>query len=593
MKSIAFFSYKGGVGRTLAAANFAVYLAKLGLNVVIADFDLDAPGVDSKFPDFVLPRGQLGLIDYILRFQRDNSAPGPVKDIYCSVPISSPRQRCSLGFLPAGDYVHEDYPAKLNELNWSKIFSDQRDGVAFFQVFLERIKAELSPDVLVIDSRTGFSEIGGLCTQQLADETVILSSLASESVKMTRHLAKVIRESEISKRLGKTVETKIVVCRVPKPREIEKLKARCCKNFEVEETKLFFLFSCPGLEEEEFVAMLYTQKEGELVSNYMQLFQGLNVEVAQKSIREEIERSEKGLLSCTPAEAEARIRELAALYPHPEVFRRAMRFFNLTRRPEEASIFALRLLDLLPDDIEAQVQFAHFVLKRDAFFAVQGENIVFRHPGWERDLARRLSESVDARRMVSISERAYATGQLSVKEKVSLANMLEDLGENEKSYQIAKKSIGSAEMIDEEPELHLEAMGIAARTAMKLGNKEEAANLVSKLPITRLGGGLGNLAIQLKIEAGDKEGAFEIAKAILSRKLYDPVIKSAIKLAEELGRRQELEDLMRTHPDLEKGKRISPEIVAEFERIGFDFGDFFEGSPVVRHGGVIRRPKDS
>jgi MinD-like ATPase involved in chromosome partitioning or flagellar assembly len=49
MKVITFYSYKGGVGRTLAASNFAVYLAKLGLKTVVIDFDLEAPGIDAKF----------------------------------------------------------------------------------------------------------------------------------------------------------------------------------------------------------------------------------------------------------------------------------------------------------------------------------------------------------------------------------------------------------------------------------------------------------------------------------------------------------------------------------------------------------------
>src|SRR5260370_10909342 len=99
MKTITFYSYKGGNGRTLAAANFAVYLAKLGLKVVIMDFDLDAPGVDSKFPHFVLPKGQLGLIDYILQFQNSGSNPGPISDIYCTIPISSPRQEFKIGLI--------------------------------------------------------------------------------------------------------------------------------------------------------------------------------------------------------------------------------------------------------------------------------------------------------------------------------------------------------------------------------------------------------------------------------------------------------------------------------------------------------------
>jgi MinD-like ATPase involved in chromosome partitioning or flagellar assembly len=227
MKTISFFSYKGGVGRTLTAANFAVYLSKLGLNVAIMDFDLDAPGVDSKFPDFILPSGQFGLIDYILRFQRDGSDPGPVSELVCKVPIVSPGQKYSLNLIPAGDYLGADYSAKLNELNWSVIFSESRDGVAFFQVFLDRIRNEIAPDVLVVDSRTGFSEIGGLCTQQLADETVILSSLACGSVKMTKHLANLIKGSQIARQLNKKAETKIVVSRIPKPPDIDRLKVQC------------------------------------------------------------------------------------------------------------------------------------------------------------------------------------------------------------------------------------------------------------------------------------------------------------------------------------------------------------------------------
>jgi MinD-like ATPase involved in chromosome partitioning or flagellar assembly len=365
MKTIAFFSYKGGNGRTLTAANFAVYLTKLGLKVAIMDFDLDAPGVDSKFPGFELPNGQLGLIDYVLDFQKTGSPPGLIERIYCTIPIKSPRQDYALGLIPAGDYLASDYPVKLNEINWSCIFSSQRDGVAFFQLFLQLIEKELALDVLVIDSRTGFSEIGGLCTQQLADETVILSSLAGESIKMTRHLAQVIRESEISKQLSKTVETKIVVCRVPKPRDIEKLKAHCCKVFAVDEARLFFLFSCPALERDEFVAMMDTRKEEDLTASYLKLFQGLDVEVAKKSIRAEIERTETGLLSCTAEEAEARIREMVALYPDIEVYRRAMRFFELRQKSEDAALLALRVLDLSGDDRDAQLQVARYVLRRD------------------------------------------------------------------------------------------------------------------------------------------------------------------------------------------------------------------------------------
>jgi MinD-like ATPase involved in chromosome partitioning or flagellar assembly len=565
MKTITFFSYKGGVGRTLAAANFAVYLAKLGLRVVLMDFDLDAPGVDSKFPDFTLPSGQLGLIDYILRFQRDGSDPGPIKELLCTVPISSPREEHSLTLIPAGDYLATDYSKKLNELSWSTIFSDHRDGVAFFQVFLDRIEKELSPDVLVIDSRTGFSEIGGLCTQQLADETVILSSLARESIKMTRHLAKVISDSDIARQLGKKVETKIVVSRVPKPAEIDKEKARCCKLFGVDETRLFFLFSCRNLEQEEFVAMLDTQKEEGLVANYIQLFQGLDVKVAQTSIREKIEQAERGLLSYSPSDAEARIREMVALYPDPEVYRRAMRFFELTRRSEEAALFALRLLDLLPNDEESQLQVAKVVLHDD--FRIHDV------PGGRRS-HQRLRKAGDVKRLVSIAECAYRMGKLSIQERIRLADLLEDVENWPRSFEVAMECLKCEEHAN--AELRITATGIAARTAMKLGKKDEAAKLIAGIPASRLSPGLGHVAIQLKLESGDKEAAFQLGKAVLSRDFVPSIMSTMLPLAHELQRQNEMQELLRIHPDLEMRISHNPELQWELQRFGFDVDELYE-----------------
>ena len=469
MKTITFFSYKGGNGRTLTAANFAVYLTKLGLKVAIMDFDLDAPGVDSKFPGFELAKGQLGLIDYVLRFQREGSPPGPIEQIYCTIPIKSPRQDYVLGLIPAGDYVASDYPAKLNELNWPSIFSSQRDGVAFFQLFLQQIKKDLGLDVLVIDSRTGFSEIGGLCTQQLAHETVILTSLAAESIKMTRHLAQVIRESEISKRLNKTVETKVVVSRLPKPDDMDKLKANCCESFGVEESKLLFLFSFPALETEEFVAMLETDRDKDLVSNYVQLFQGLAPELATPSIRNEITRATQDVFSCKPEEAAKRVREIAAIYPHPEVYRFAMQFFALTKERYEACLFGLRLLDVSPADKEAKLQVTRLLLAGRF------------HSYWD-GIKKRFTEDKDIRRMISIAEDMYTSNLLSLQERIGLAEILGDAGRVQESFDIAKACIDSAQIDDRK--LRTRVISIAIRAAMILlpENRQDLLSLIPELP---------------------------------------------------------------------------------------------------------------
>ena len=42
-----FYSFKGGVGRTMALVNVAVELANTGRRVLVVDFDLEAPGLDT------------------------------------------------------------------------------------------------------------------------------------------------------------------------------------------------------------------------------------------------------------------------------------------------------------------------------------------------------------------------------------------------------------------------------------------------------------------------------------------------------------------------------------------------------------------
>src|SRR5215510_11396219 len=44
-----FYSFKGGVGRSMAMANVAEIMYQLGLKVLLIDFDLEAPGLERYF----------------------------------------------------------------------------------------------------------------------------------------------------------------------------------------------------------------------------------------------------------------------------------------------------------------------------------------------------------------------------------------------------------------------------------------------------------------------------------------------------------------------------------------------------------------
>jgi MinD-like ATPase involved in chromosome partitioning or flagellar assembly len=46
---VTFYSYKGGVGRTMALANVAVQLSRKGSRVLMVDWDLEGPGLVNLF----------------------------------------------------------------------------------------------------------------------------------------------------------------------------------------------------------------------------------------------------------------------------------------------------------------------------------------------------------------------------------------------------------------------------------------------------------------------------------------------------------------------------------------------------------------
>src|SRR4051812_11364377 len=75
-----FYSYKGGVGRSMALANVAESLHEKGLRVVMIDWDLEAPGLETFFcppgseKQLAELRAHPGLIDMIMAYT--NAYPG-------------------------------------------------------------------------------------------------------------------------------------------------------------------------------------------------------------------------------------------------------------------------------------------------------------------------------------------------------------------------------------------------------------------------------------------------------------------------------------------------------------------------------------
>ena len=200
METVAFYSYKGGVGRTLLVANTAQFLALSGRRVVVLDLDFEAPGLHEKLGDEkVLRRASNGVlrgaIDELLHTLENSEGKSSLKEASVSVnlPVGS---KGSLILIPAGSAPSQTYWASLERLQATLRSPHANGGLAEAVLELQaRIADEFAPEFLLIDSRTGITELGGLATSLLSDRVVCLTTNTRESVKGTKVVAQALRDA--------------------------------------------------------------------------------------------------------------------------------------------------------------------------------------------------------------------------------------------------------------------------------------------------------------------------------------------------------------------------------------------------------------
>ena len=235
---IAFYSYKGGVGRSLALANLAYLLAYKGRKVLILDMDLEAPGQHRTdiFHDQFVPGTPTakGVMELLERYQSyrdalpgESTAPDdPPADFQWNIHEHLRRSDVfdrriaqldqsqpegerdtaeeggsgTIWLMPAtGEYTLA-YQDKLAHLDWDKFYRDYA-GVDFFEALKFQLRAEGFDDVL-IDSRTGFNDVFYTTTLLLADTVVLVSGLNRQNIEGTAAALRTITAAKNEKHYG-------------------------------------------------------------------------------------------------------------------------------------------------------------------------------------------------------------------------------------------------------------------------------------------------------------------------------------------------------------------------------------------------------
>jgi tetratricopeptide (TPR) repeat protein/energy-coupling factor transporter ATP-binding protein EcfA2 len=194
-----FYSYKGGVGRSMAMANVADLLARNGLRTLIIDFDLEAPGLEQYFQtNQAAARRNPGLLDLLLAYEQSMSVAGGegedgfrnldrfIVPIYQTLPGGG-----RLDLLPAGQRATTDqierYASRLRTFDWQDFYVNW-EGELFFE-WLRTTLVPVRYDLVLVDSRTGVTEMGGICTYQLADVIVMLCGANIQNQQGTSQVA--------------------------------------------------------------------------------------------------------------------------------------------------------------------------------------------------------------------------------------------------------------------------------------------------------------------------------------------------------------------------------------------------------------------
>jgi MinD-like ATPase involved in chromosome partitioning or flagellar assembly len=169
MYIITFYSFKGGVGRTFAMVNVGVELVKAGRKVLLVDFDLEAPGIHT-FNALRPHDSHKGIVEYITDYTATHMAPNACDYIY--EPESMKQFEGRMWIMPAG-CGGDVYRQRLSSINWQSLYHDH-GGYLLFEDLKAQWKESFSPDYVLIDSRTGHTDIEGICTRQLPNAVVIL-----------------------------------------------------------------------------------------------------------------------------------------------------------------------------------------------------------------------------------------------------------------------------------------------------------------------------------------------------------------------------------------------------------------------------------
>lgn len=185
---VTFYSYKGGMGRTTTMVSYAIDLAvNQNKKVFVIDCDLEAPGYLNFFnlsKHSGLNEGSVnGLVEFLCDCKFAKTLDSVDLGDYCinvaSGNSDSERALSNIYLMPAGNLnenlsqeyqfsTHNNRESYLEGLSRLDL-ADEQSLIEGFQILLNKVQETIDPDIILIDSRTGFNDIIGTATMYFSN----------------------------------------------------------------------------------------------------------------------------------------------------------------------------------------------------------------------------------------------------------------------------------------------------------------------------------------------------------------------------------------------------------------------------------------
>jgi hypothetical protein len=173
----------------------------------MVDWDLEAPGLERFFPNPKEVLDRLGIMDFLLDYKRQISQGLSIVDGE-DLPFKKPKNHVikiypesskpgELFLFSAGKRSNEHfvkYADSVLNFDW-RDFYDNWNGELYFEWLRQQF--EKMADVVLIDSRTGLTEMGGVCTYQFADAVLMFCAPNDQNMEGTYKMLLDFKRTEV------------------------------------------------------------------------------------------------------------------------------------------------------------------------------------------------------------------------------------------------------------------------------------------------------------------------------------------------------------------------------------------------------------